>query len=1099
MRFGSRPALALVFLSVLTACGGSGGDTTPVSPAPPPAAPIPPSIIGAKGGTVAEVNGATVVVPAGAIDTDTTIRIAMDSTGAPALPTGLGGAGNVYVITPHGGRFAQPVEVSLPAPNVTLQPNQELKLAKAQPGGDWEVQLDTTRVDGKLKAKVTSFSFFSAVVVTYLLPLAAAEPISFVPTITCGGQPCDSALGAVTATYTVVGNNGQLPCENGTVGLQDGYWYGRPGNTMSISRSGATVSRVIPFGDAPYYTFATYLSCPDRTFYGSFPWGKQIAWKRWADYPFLSVMSMPTQLDVVAGLQANLDVLLGGGAVRELSLAGQLGTSPTAADRATVHWQRSDDGGKSWREIARSYQDEANPTPFGTGLPWRPWGVRHGFIAAATDQGALIRVHACYTPAAPTAAPPCVNGPTTLINVLQTTSIPEIVTAPRSLLIRTAETASFSVTASGLPAPTLQWQTRPANSTGVWSNVALGAGGTSSSYTTAPRLPSNNGEQYRVVATNALGSTASAPVIVSVSDIDVAPTITTQPGSLTVTTGHDAVFAVVAYGTEAMSYQWRFNGAAIPGANSAVLRLTAVTGARAGNYSVAVSNSAGNAVSTAAVLSVTAATSADVAPTITQQPIAATVFEDDTATFNVSANGSNLQYQWLKDGASIFGANQASYTTPTLGVDGSGPLYRVIVFNAAGLVVSQSALLTVNSRPPALNDTTLVSERLGGGAPGFESREPSISSDGNLVAFISNAIDLVPGTTVNGHAYVRNVATGVTTLIDQTPAGAESSRSVQSLKLAAGGRYVIFTSDAGDLVSGDTNNSYDVFRRDLQTGTTIRLSVLSNGDQLPFGPLGNGDYQLDISADGSGVLFRSFYDITTDGSETAHPFLYHRAVNAGFTRRIAGSAQYASAYSALSDNGEWVVYSEGIPPPGAQSINLYDLEADQRYTMYDIDQSAVSSGLQREGLSVSNDGKYIAFAMLGLGGSTISQVYVVDRSNPGVLTLASTGTSGAGDGHSAYPRLSGNGRYVIFTSNAPNLTAGQALSSTSYLVVRDLVADTTTVGSRKFDGTDVPLNAPGDHGYAISGNGSRVTFVAEYGAVSGGMNAGSQVFVGPRP
>ncbi|MEJ1962795.1 MAG: hypothetical protein WDO56_15100 [Gammaproteobacteria bacterium] len=142
------------------------------------------------------------------------------------------------------------------------------------------------------------------------------------------------------------------------------------------------------------------------------------------------------------------------------------------------------------------------------------------------------------------------------------------------------------------------------------------------------------------------------------------------------------------------------------------------------------------------------------------------------------------------------------------------------------------------------------------------------------------------------------------------------------------------------------------------------------------------------------------------------PFLYHRYVYTGFTRRIAGNAQYASAYSALSDNGEWVVYSEGVPPPGTQSVKLYDLEASALYTMYDIDQSSVSSGLQRQGLSVSDDGRYIAFAMLGLGGSTISQVYVVDRSNPGVPMLASAGAGGAGDGNSAYPRLSGDGRYV---------------------------------------------------------------------------------------
>ena len=72
----------------------------------------------------------------------------------------------------------------------------------------------------------------------------------------------------------------------------------------------------------------------------------------------------------------------------------------------------------------------------------------------------------------------------------------------------------------------------------------------------------------------------------SVSDLDVAPSITTQPATLSVTSGSDAVFAVDARGTEALSYQWYRNGAALAGANSPVLRLPAVTSANAGSYTV---------------------------------------------------------------------------------------------------------------------------------------------------------------------------------------------------------------------------------------------------------------------------------------------------------------------------------------------------------------------------------------------------------------------------------------------------------------------------------------------------------------------------------
>ena len=99
----------------------------------------------------------------------------MDSTGAPPLPADLGATGNVYMVTPHGGDFAEPVEVRIPAPAVTLQPNQALKIAKAEPGGEWVVLDDTKVVDGKLSTEVHSFSYFISVIVTFPLPILSSD------------------------------------------------------------------------------------------------------------------------------------------------------------------------------------------------------------------------------------------------------------------------------------------------------------------------------------------------------------------------------------------------------------------------------------------------------------------------------------------------------------------------------------------------------------------------------------------------------------------------------------------------------------------------------------------------------------------------------------------------------------------------------------------------------------------------------------------------------------------------------------------------------------------------------------------------------------
>ena len=137
-----------------------------------------------------------------------------DGSRAPALPAGLTGQGNTYVITPHGGNFAQPVQVRIPAPAVTLQPNQELKLAKVQPGEPWEVLAGTTLTDGVLSAEVNSFSFFRAVVVTYPFELVVTPPLQVTgATLDCGPLPCNRVFERVAGAYAVTTNNGQLPLD----------------------------------------------------------------------------------------------------------------------------------------------------------------------------------------------------------------------------------------------------------------------------------------------------------------------------------------------------------------------------------------------------------------------------------------------------------------------------------------------------------------------------------------------------------------------------------------------------------------------------------------------------------------------------------------------------------------------------------------------------------------------------------------------------------------------------------------------------------------------------------------------------------------------
>ena len=187
----------------------------------------------------------------------------------------------------------------------------------------------------------------------------------------------------------------------------------------------------------------------------------------------------------------------------------------------------------------------------------------------------------------------------------------------------------------------------------------------------------------------------------------VAPTITTQPASLSVTAGKTATFSVVAAGTQPLTYQWQKNQQNISGASGATYTTPATTSADSGaSFRVIVSNGISpDATSAAATLTVTAA---PVAPAITTQPQNATVTVGQTATFTVVATGTApLQYQWQKNQQNISGATNATYTTPATTAADNGATFRVIVSNGtAPDATSSSATLTVNIAPVAPAITT---------------------------------------------------------------------------------------------------------------------------------------------------------------------------------------------------------------------------------------------------------------------------------------------------------------------------------------------------------------------------------------------------------
>jgi hypothetical protein len=199
-----------------------------------------------------------------------------------------------------------------------------------------------------------------------------------------------------------------------------------------------------------------------------------------------------------------------------------------------------------------------------------------------------------------------------------------------------------------------------------------------------------------VVAVLAAGCAGFSSSKVAVPNPPVMPSILTQPANQSVTAGQTATFSVSAGGTAPLSYQWRKNTSNISGATGTSYTTPATSSAdNNAKFDVVVSNAAGSVTSTAATLTVQAATSA---PSITTQPQSQTVTAGQTATFSVVASGTApLSYQWQKNAANIAGASSSMYTTPMTAPGDNNSLFRVVVSNSAGSLTSNTATLTVNS------------------------------------------------------------------------------------------------------------------------------------------------------------------------------------------------------------------------------------------------------------------------------------------------------------------------------------------------------------------------------------------------------------------
>jgi hypothetical protein len=204
--------------------------------------------------------------------------------------------------------------------------------------------------------------------------------------------------------------------------------------------------------------------------------------------------------------------------------------------------------------------------------------------------------------------------------------------------------------------------------------------------------------------------------------------------------------------------------------------------------------------------------------------------------------------------------------------------------------------------------------RGGGGAPDLP---PSVNADGGLVAFTSLAGDLVPNDdNETNDVFVRATNGDPTELMSLISVGSQAGHSANGPSagpaISANGCVVAFYSDASNLIPGDTNGFRDVFVRDRCAQTTERVSVSSSGEQANR-PSQAAGFSVAISADGRFVAFASDASNLDESDTNNTTDIFVRDREAGTTTRVSKSAAGDSAngpsqFPSISDDGRFVVF-----------------------------------------------------------------------------------------------------------------------------------------------------------------------------------------------
>ena len=393
---------------------------------------------------------------------------------------------------------------------------------------------------------------------------------------------------------------------------------------------------------------------------------------------------------------------------------------------------------------------------------------------------------------------------------------------------------------------------------------------------------------------------------------------------------------------------------------------------------------------------------------------------------------------------------------------------------------------------------------------------PMLSGDGAVVAFESTASNLVAGDSNSRRdVFVRVLAAGTTTRVSVSSGGTQGNEASSRPSLSVNGRYVAFQSDASNLIAGDSNAVTDVFVHDRNDGSTARASIENGGAQA-----NNPSSNPSLSGDGALVLFETTATNLVAASDSNNASDVYRRDRSGATTTRISLAATGGPFAAAGNGDSWlgdyvkpqvsaagrhVVFQSAASnlvagdSNGQRDIFLFDrVSATLELVSAGIGGAAASNG--SESPSVSGDGRYVAFSSaasnLVAGDSNgYADIFVRDRVLA-TTSRVSVGPAGVQANYVSYwPSISSDGRYVAFYSPATNLVAGDS-NGRGDVFVHD--RDTGTTSRVSVDSLGVQANQDCDQP-VISGDGRFVAFHSSAtNLVAGDSNGVADVFLHDR-